>query len=227
MYFFFINAGNEVTANQRFDITDTEIFQIEFDPKKPGKVCMRDKSNAYWVANGDIKASSTERTDGTFFGFEWHGSKISFEATSGKCVTIKPNGKLAPTADCVGDKEKFILQLINRPLLILRGEHGFVGMKGPSGRLECNKSSYEVFNLHFENQMYKLEGRNGKFAQIDSDANVNLTGTSDNCTTFFLEFREHTKMGIKADNGCYLKGASNGTFTANGDAIDRSTLWEY
>lgn len=222
-----VRQGNEVTANQRFDITDKEIFQMEFDPKKPGKVCMRANTREYWVSNGDIQASSDTRVDAAFFGLEWHGAHVSFQATSGKYVTIKPNGKLAPTADSVGDKEKFLLQLINRPLLILRGEHGFVGAKGPSGRLECNRSSYDVLKLHFADGKYKIQGRNEKFAQIDGDLNVNMTGTSDDAATFYLEFREHTKMCIKADNTKYLKGESNGAFTANGDVIDKSTLWEY
>jgi fascin 1/2 len=217
-----------VTANQRFDITDTEIFQMEFDPKKPGKVCMLANTREYWIANGDVKATSSDRVDTAFFGIDWHGSHVSFQAASDKYVTIKPNGKLAPTSESVGDKEKFLLQLINRPLLILRGEHGFVGMRGPStARLECNRSSYEVFKLHFEDGKYKLEGRNGKFAQIDGEANLNLSGTSEDCATFQLEFREHTKMCIKANNGKYLKGESNGAFTANGEKLAKNTLWEY
>lgn len=219
-------SGDEVTANQRFDITDKEIFQMEFDPKKPGEVCMRANTTEYWVSNGDVKASSKDRVDSAFFGLEWHGAHVSFQATTSKYVTIKPNGKLAPVCDSVGDKEKFLFELINRPLLILRGEHGFVGAKG-SGRLECNRSSYEVFKLHFDCGKYKLEGRNGKYAQLDGSNNLNLTGTSEKCTTFFFELREHTKMAIKADNGSYLKGESNGTFTANGNAIGKDTLWEY
>lgn len=222
------SLGNEVTANQRFDITDKEIFQMEFDPKKPGKICMLANTRKYWIANGDIKASSSDRVDAAFFAIDWDGSHVSFQATSGKYVTIKPNGKLAPSSDSVGEKEKFLLQLINRPLLILRGEHGFVGMRGPStARLECNRSSYEVFKLHFEAGKYKLEGRNGKFAQIDGEGNINLTGSSEDCATFYLEFREHTKMCIKANNGKYLKGESNGAFTANGESPAKNTLWEY
>lgn len=201
---------------------------MEFDPKRPGKVCMLANTREYWVANGDVKASSSKRVDAAFFGIDWHGSHVSFQAASGSYVTIKPNGKLAPSADSIGEKEKFLLQLVNRSLLILRGEHGFVGMRGPTtARLECNRSSYEVFKLHFEDGKYKLEGRNGKFAKIDGELNVNLSGSSDDCTTFYLEFREHTKMCIKADNGMYLKGESNGAFTANGESPDKSTLWEY
>lgn len=216
-----------MTANQRFEISDKEIFQMEFDPKKPGKVCMLANTKEYWVSNGDVKASSSSRVDTAFFGLEWHGSHVSFQSASDKYVTIKPNGKLASTADSVGDKEKFLLQLINRPLLILRCEHGFVGSKGTSERLESNRSSYDVFKLHFDDGKYKLEGRNGKFAQLDASSNLNLTGTSDSCTKFNFEFREHTKMSIKADNGKYLKGESNGTFTATGDVIGKSSLWEY
>ena len=217
-----------MTANQRFEITDKEIFQMEFDPKKPGKICMLANTREYWVSNGDIQASSAKRVDSAFFGIDWHGSQVSFQATSGKYVTIKPNGKLAPSSESIGDKEKFLLQLINRPLLILRGEHGFVGMRGATtARLECNRSSYEVFKLHFEDGNYKLEGRNGKFAKIDGEGNVNLSGNSEDCTTFQFEFREHTKVCIKAGNGKYLRGESNGAFTADGEKPAKNTLWEY
>lgn len=222
-----IRQGNEVTANQRFEITDKEIFQMEFDPQMPGKVCMLANTKEYWISDGDVKASSMTRVDTAFFGLEWHGSHVSFQADSGKYVTIKPNGKLASSADSVGDKEKFLLQLINRPLLILRCEHGFVGSRAQSDRLECNRSSYEVFKLHFENGKYKLQGRNDKFAQLDAGNNLNLTGTSDGCTKFNFEFRQHTKMSIKADNGKYLQGESNGTLTATSDVIGKSSLWEY
>lgn len=60
-----------------------------------------------------------------------------------------------------GPDEEFILKLINRPILVLRGLDGFVCHRRGSNQLDTNRSVYDVFHLSFSDGAYQIRGAGG------------------------------------------------------------------
>lgn len=66
-------------------------------------------------------------------------------------------GKALPA----GQDEEFVLKLINRPILVLRGLDGFVCHRRGSNQLDTNRSVYDVFHLSFSDGAYQIRGAGG------------------------------------------------------------------
>lgn len=215
----------DVTANQA-EMTDTEIFQVIFN-KENNKVSFLSNNEKYWVANGGVAtASSSEITPKGEFELEWHGNQIAFKANSGKYLTSKANGQLLDGTDEVSATGLFTVELVNRPLLVLRGEFGFVGCKGTTNRLECNRANYDVFHMKVENGFYTICNKKGKYWRTEDDGSISVSADESGADKFQIELRGRNGLCIKSPNGCYLKGEQNGTFNAKGTEV-KDTLWEY
>lgn len=65
---------------------------------------------------------------------------------------------LSPPLRPPGEDEEFILKLINRPILVLRGLDGFVCHRRGSNQLDTNRSVYDVFRLSFSDGAYHIRG---------------------------------------------------------------------
>jgi fascin 1/2 len=221
-----IRSSLEVTANQE-NVTDKEIFQLEIN-KDTQKWAIRATNGKYFtVSKGPtINADHETKGDDEFFDIEWYGPQVALKANNGKYVTVKRNGALAAAGDDGSVPEaRFIFSLINRPILVIRGPYGFVGVKGESQRLECNRSTYDVFTMTNEKGVYHLKGANGKWWKQDSDGFFTTNG--DSALDFHLELLRHTHFAIRAPNGKYLRGEKNGTFKSSGSEVNSETLWEY
>lgn len=171
-------------------------------------------------ADADKKSSATQLI------VKWAGNQCQFQhAESGKFITIKPNGALYANGDGSEENTRFEFKIINRPTLMLRGQYGFVGVKGASGRVECNRARGTVFNLECSNGAYRLKTHDGKYWTVDQDG---VAATASAPVDFYLEFAQRSKVLIKhAESGKYLEGEQNGGFKATGTAENINTLWEF
>ncbi|XP_036403850.1 fascin-2-like isoform X2 [Megalops cyprinoides] len=220
-----IRQGVSISANQE-DETDMETFQMEID--KETKKCMfRTNEGNYWtlVSHGGIQSTATEVGANTMFDVEWLGSRVALRANNGKYVCTKKNGQLAAVSDTVGEDEQLVLKLINRPILILRGEDGFVCHHKGSNTLDASRSVYDIFTLHFSDGAYHIKGTSGKFWYVSSSGLVCSDGETPE--DFFLELLEHGRMAIRGKNGKYLRGDKGGNLKGDGETADASSLWEY
>lgn len=227
-----IREGIEVRAKQS-DVTDKEIFQMEpanlTDFSGNVKWSFRSCNKKLWNNSGS-SISSDAPGDGpvsetALFSVEWMGPLIALKASNGKYVSVKPNGQMAVNSATVEDNCKFVFEFINRPILVIKGEYGFVGVKGSSGTLDCNRSQYDVFGVVGNAGTYQIKGANGKYFRIEADNTLSING--DSPTDFFFELRAPSRMLIVTSTGKYLKGQQTGGFTATGDSIASNTLWEY
>ena len=152
--------------------------------------------------------------------------------------------KIAKTALELPLMPRFYFYLINRPILVLKCEQGFVGYKTPgSTRLECNKASYATIQViilkdiimimtvmiiikveRAENGQVHLKGQNGKYWQV-SDGGISCD--SQLPQGFFLELREPTRMCIKNSNGQYLVEQKNGGFAIGSTDPEDATRYLY
>ncbi|XP_032900257.1 fascin-2 [Amblyraja radiata] len=220
-----IRQGVNISANQDEE-THQETYQMEID-KETKKCILRTHTGNFWtlVAHGGIQSTATEVDADCMFEIVWRGRRIALKANNGKYVCTKKNGQLASVSDSAGEDEEFTLRLINRPILVLRGDHGFVSHHKSSRTLDANRSAYDVFQLDFENGAYQIKGSDGKFWCVSSTGTICTDSTIPE--DFYLEFRDHGRLAIKGKNEKYLRGNQAGTLRADADEVDSSTLWEY
>uniref|UniRef100_A0A8C7Y1N2 Fascin n=1 Tax=Oryzias sinensis TaxID=183150 RepID=A0A8C7Y1N2_9TELE len=220
-----VKQGVSISANQDVE-TDMETFQMEID-KESKKALFRTNGGSYWtlVTHGEIQSTAKEVEINTMFDIEWRGQRVALKASNGKYVCTKKNGQLSAISDTVGDDELFLMKLINRPMLILRGENGFVCHHKNSNTLDVNRSVYDIFSLIFNDGAYIIKSVNGKFWYVSSNGLVCSDG--EKSENFFLEFLEHGRVAIKGSNGKYLRGDQGGTLMCDGVSVDVSSLWEY
>ncbi|XP_040919416.1 fascin-2a [Toxotes jaculatrix] len=220
-----VKQGVSISANQDVE-TDMETFQMEID-KESKKSMFRTNGGSYWtlVSHGEIQSTATEVEVNTMFDIEWRGQRVALKASNGKYVCTKKNGQLSAVSDTVGDDELLLMKLINRPMLILRGETGFVCHHKNSNTLDANRSVYDIFSLIFNDGAYNVKSVNGKFWYVSSSGLVCSDGEKPE--DFFLEFLEHGRIAIKGSNGKYLRGDQGGTLMGDGTSVDASSLWEY
>lgn len=131
-------------------------------------------------------------------------------------------------SDGIGAKEIFRIKLINRQMLILKGDYGYVGKKSSSSKepvYSCNKSMYDVLELeHGDKGVYYIKGDNGKYWNLK---NTTISPTGTDPEPFILEFMGHCLLAILAPNTKYINGEKSGGFEATTQVIQKSCLWRF
>lgn len=140
-----VKQGVDVTANQD-EIGEAETLQMEYD-WETHRWALRTTQDHYWcLSNGaGIQATGNRRSADALFELIWHGDgSVSFRANNGRFLATKRSGHLFATSDTIEETTKFFFYLINRPILVLKCEQGFVGLRQGTTKLECNKVNYET-----------------------------------------------------------------------------------
>uniref|UniRef100_A0A8C4QQS0 Fascin-like domain-containing protein n=1 Tax=Eptatretus burgeri TaxID=7764 RepID=A0A8C4QQS0_EPTBU len=216
-------AGTELSANQDEE-TEHETFQMEMEQDSQ-RFAFRTFSGKYWVLGpGGIQASISQPNKDSWFDMEWHGRQVALKAPNGKYVAPRKNGQLAAQADIAGEVEKFVLKIINRPLLVLRGEYGFMGVRKGSPALDGNRSSHDVFQLHFADGAYTIQDGAGRSWVVDDQGAVSLGPDG---TPFLLQLCNNGRLALQAPNGRYVGSDQAGRVTANGEEPTGANTWEF
>jgi len=225
-----VKQGVDVTANQE-EISDHETFQMEFDQDSK-KWYMRTMQDKYFTlqGGGGIQASETKRSSNALFEVIWHSDgSISFKANNGKYLGTKKSGHLYANCDDFSEeRSKYYFYLINRPVLVLKCDQGFVGYKSSgSTRLECNKASYETIVVERGDKgMLSFRGQNGKYLHFHDDG-LSADSDTQSGNGFFLELRDPTHMCIKTEQGQYVNSEKNGRISIDSSMKETATRWEY
>lgn len=222
-----VKQGVDVTANQE-EISDHETFQLEYDGAS-SRWYMRTMQDKYFTLQpgGGIQANEDRRSSNSLFELVWQeDGSLAFRANNGKFVGTKKSGHLFANCESVEEKTKYYFYLINRPILVLKCDQGFVGYRAAgSTKLECNKATYETIIVdRTDKGMVHLKGQSGKFLHFHDDG---LSADAETPSTFFLELRDPTRICIKTSQGRYVNSSKNGGITVGSNDGTEATNWEY
>jgi len=222
-----VKQGVDVTANQE-EISDHETFQLEYDDKSK-RWYMRTMQDKFFTLGGagGIQAKEVRRSKDGLFELVWQeDGTVTFKANNDKFVGTKKSGHLFANCDAMDENTKYYFYLINRPVLVLKCDQGFVGYKSSSStRLECNKATYETIVVERTDKgMVHLKGQNGKYLHFHDDG---FSADAELPVPYFLELRDPTRICIKTAQGRYINTDKNGGIIVGSGEPERATRWEY
>ncbi|XP_039200225.1 fascin-like isoform X2 [Crotalus tigris] len=205
-------------------VSNTEIFQLLYDDATK-KVCFRGHCGTYMsLGPNDCIISSTKQDKNVWFDLQYQDQKVLLHMGD-KYVSMRPNGQLLAIPKAAGKSEDFLLVLVNRPLLILHSDAGYVGLSSDMRRLEGNCVDYVLSSLSLSEEGYYNFQISGKYWALDKDGQILVT--SDRPGNFSLQFVSSRCLVIKASNNKYLVADQGGRVWTGTTDASNATLFHY
>ncbi|XP_069757822.1 fascin-like isoform X3 [Narcine bancroftii] len=182
-----------------------ELFSL--DPS-PGQVSIRSLLSCKYVSLGP-------------------GPKVIIKTGDGKILTTQSTGQLGVGHSTADDSQEFILKLVNRPLLILKSDFGFVAFGSGTQRLDGNRPMYEASRMTSDEDGYyqfKLVSTD-KYWELDKDGYI--TGTGEQPINFIIQLVGSNVLILKGPNGKYIITHQSGDFKATGEDAKSATMFLY
>ncbi|KAF7245348.1 Fascin [Varanus komodoensis] len=215
--------GADLYANA-MAVGNTEIFQLLFDDATK-KVCFRGHCGTYMsLGPNDCIISSTKQDKNVWFDLLYQDQKVTLRIGD-KYISMRPNGQLLAIPKAAGKCEDFLLLLVNRPLLVLHSDAGYVGMCSDLKRLEGNCVSYVASSLSLTEEGYYNFQVGSKYWTLDKDGQILITG--DHPSNFSIQFASSTCLIIKASNNKFFVAEQGGRFWAGALDASSATLFHY
>lgn len=207
------------------------LIQMEFD-KKSNRWAVYTVDQKYWRIdqNGSVIADATSVEENCQFEINWQkDGTAALKGHNGKYLLHRGTGALIATSEEIDTKETFIIRIVNRPVLVLKSEHGYLSMSTSGSmktRYACNKSTYDLMQLESgPGAAYHIKGENGKYWRVGTDEAIQADGATP--APFLFELRGHSQIAIRVPNGKFLKGERSGGFTATEPNCTKFCLFRF
>ncbi|XP_074921118.1 fascin-like isoform X1 [Chelonoidis abingdonii] len=215
--------GADIYANA-MSVGNTEIFQLLLNDVTK-QACFRSSSGTYLAAGPKDSVVSTSTQDkGVWFSLQYQEQRVTLRMADGRHVATRPNGQLLLVPEAAG-KEEFLLLLVNRPLLILQSEAGFVGLFPGTQRLDGNRPVYDASTLTLGEDGFCHFRVANKYWSLDQDGLVMASG--DHPSNFVLQFVSSNCLVLKAPNSKYLVAEAGGRLWAGASNAASATPFHY
>ncbi|KAH0621068.1 hypothetical protein JD844_022086 [Phrynosoma platyrhinos] len=214
--------GADLYANA-MAVGNTEIFQLLFD-NATKKVCFRGYCGTYMsLGPNDCIVSNSKQDNNVWFDLQYQDQKVMLRIGD-KYVSMRPNGQLLAIPKVAGKIEDFLLLLVNRPLLVLHSDAGYVGLCSDLRRLEGNCVSYVASSLSLTEEGYYNFQIGSKYWALEKDGQIAIT--NDRPTNFTIQFASSNCLIIRAGNR-FLVAEQGGRLIAGASDASGATLFHY
>ncbi|XP_062585355.1 protein singed-like [Saccostrea cucullata] len=222
-------VGMEVMMKKLIqDPTNSEIFQLEYESKKK-KWSIETYDGTFWGVgpNGQLNTNSKSVSEDTLFEIIWlSNGKVSIKGPNGKRLVSKGTGNLVANLPEDVEDEGFQIRIQNRPVVVLRCDFGFIGIKTATGSNKdeyiCTKPTPSVITLNqMEDGRYSLQSENGKYwcINLQTGGHPTIKANSAEPVPFVIEFRDTNAITILAPNERYMVCDKVGHFYASATEI--------
>jgi hypothetical protein len=220
--------GDVVADGDKAD--DAVYFQLESSGKE-GTWLIRTHQNKLWqvVEKGNaIRAETDEECESSEFQLEFVDDKVMIRSVKAdRYVTVRPNGHLHLVDGELEEECQFILELVNRPAIVLQSPRGFVSQRDDSSALSFNSLIPEVFRMESRNGRYSLCTDDEKYWSLSEDGD-HIEAESDVPVAFLLRFLSEMKLIIQTTDNSFLCHSSNTTLMTTAKEVQSvECQWDF